>query len=106
MKKIKRMLAFMLKDELIELVEHKHVKPYIQVVEVAKEFNTLKLEFAVNADITTNQFEYENALNQAKQKMFNEVEKCIQVSCAPLISHEFSHRRFVRLTLRVQKPSV
>lgn len=106
MKKIKRMLAFILKDELAELIEPALTKQSIQFVERTIEFDTIKLDMRIQQHVFDNPREYERALKRAKDEIFIEVEKCIEVDSFPLVSHRYAGERFVRILLRVQKPKL
>lgn len=106
MKKIKRMLAFMLKNELMEIIEISIPKHSFQFIERTIDFNTMKLEFQIPANLYENPIEYERALEKAKKDMFKEVEKCMEIDTFPLISSNHYGKRLVRIILRVQSPKI
>jgi len=103
-KKIKRALAWALKDELIEILEMSLPTKRIEYVERTTQFQTIKLEFKVAEQLFSNPRDYEKELDSAKQQLFEEVEKFIEVESYPLVSPEEAYRRYVRLKIRVQQP--
>lgn len=60
----------------------------------------------IEQHIFDNPLEYERALKRAKDEIFLEVEKCIEVDSFPLVSHRYMGERFVRILLRVQSPKL
>lgn len=105
-KKIKRMLAWILQDELIELIKHKNIKRF-EVIDRTIEFETLKFEYEIPlTSFHRNPYEYEHQLELAKHELLSEAEKYIQIESAPLVNKEYGDHRFVRLKLRLQAKQV
>jgi|GEM_PF-4209797 len=100
------MLAFMLKDELIELIEIKDRRMIEQIRIDPIEFDLIRLDYTIADYELLDQYKYEESLHKAKLKLAKEIvaSDAIQVMTRELIEPEFAYRRQMTLFLRIQKP--
>ena len=100
-KKIKRALAAFLREELLEFIgyDFSHQPHYVHQL---GEFNTM--QFRIEIPLNLNPIEQENHIDMAKRKLFESIEPCIQISSLPLTTPQYRYRRYIEMTLRVQKP--
>lgn len=104
-KKIKRMLAFMLQDELIEIVGTTRF-PNIRIVEKSYRMETFRARIELDErDGMLGAFprEYERQLRKAKEEMFEAVMPYIEIKSEFLTSPDFRHRRLIELELKIYK---
>lgn len=107
-KRIKRALANMLRDELLELIGYNPYPSFPQVVDTRGDYGVVKLE--VDFDLHnppsfhTEPHDYERMLESARKKLFKSLEPCIKVETRDLVSPEFYNRRRIRMSLCIKNP--
>lgn len=109
--RIKRALAGLLREELLEYIGYNHNIPYMSLndrfqVETLP-FETFVMESEINLSnqsrIGYDQAHYiEKQINDCKEKFARKVMEHIHVDTQNLTDHEHYMRRSVKLTLRVQ----
>lgn len=108
-KRIKRALAGLLKDELLDYIGYERNRFDFmneKVIVERIEFDTLVYNQVIDLNSLSRHHEFEEVLHQAKRKMFEAIEPCIHIETKKILSPEFSYAKEITMILRVQKPKL
>lgn len=107
--RIKRALAGFLKDELLDYIGYKEDRPQMITKEnvfFRMEAELMRMDFSIDIHDVKHfdqQRAYEEAIDSAKKKMFDEVYKNIIVDSRNMTSPEYAWRREISLALYIGK---